>query len=125
MPKRKTATRSQGSVTAAEIEMLRRAIIDGYPWALRIKNDDTYRQTGLNFRLNILLSYVTGIAAGPGVFCAGGEHPSRETVAAVKAELQDEIDEAEKRFKGLFIGKRHRDSFFREQNLYSPPRREY
>ena len=124
MPKRKTKQRA-AAVSPREIEALRRAIMDGYPWALRIKGDDTYRQTGLNFRLNILLSYVTGIAAGPGVFCAGGEHPSRKTVAAVKAELKDEIDEAEKRFKGIFIGKRHRDSFFREQNPYSPPRREY
>jgi hypothetical protein len=124
MPKRKTKQRA-AAVSPREIEALRRAIMDGYPWALRIKGDDKFRQTGLSLRLNILLSYITGIAAGAGVFLSGGEHPSRETVAAVKAELKDDIENAEKRFKGSFVGKRHADSFFRDINPYSPPRREY
>jgi hypothetical protein len=124
MPKRKTKQRA-AAVSPREIEALRRAIQAGFPWALRVKGDDTFRTTGLSIRLNILLSYVTGIAAGACVFLSGGEHPSRETVAAVKAELKGDIANAEKRFKGIFVGKRHADSFFRDTNPYSPPRREY
>jgi hypothetical protein len=110
MPLRKIRARNS-SVTSQEVESLRRAITDGYPWLLHTQNN-VHRRTGLSLRLNILLSYVTGIVAGAGVFL-DEEHPSQETIANIKAELQADIDEAEERFKNTFTGKRRSDSFFR------------
>jgi hypothetical protein len=79
----------------------------------------------LTTELNILLSYITGISAGAGIYLAGEDHSSRETVAVVKALLKEEIAEAEKRYKNIFTGKRYQDSFFRYLNPQSPPRSEY
>ena len=123
MPKRKAAPRSR-SVNQRDVELLRGAIQNGFPWLLHTDNK-TFRQTGLSIQQNILLSYVTGIAAGAGVFLAGENHPSRETVAAVKEELKADIAEAERRYGRVFTGTRHKDNFFRFQNPYSPPRSEY
>ena len=124
MPRRKLRTRTTTNVSPREIEALRRAINEGYPWLLHTK-DNVYRRTGLNIRLNILLSYVTGISAGPCVYLGGEDHPTKETVAAVKTELMDDIAEAEARFKSVFTGKRRPDSFFRHTNPQSPTRSEY
>jgi hypothetical protein len=84
-----------------------------------------FRHTGLAIRQSILLSYVTGVVAGAGVFLSGEAHPSRETVAAVKAGLQNDIAEAEKRYKAIFTGKRRPDSFFRHQTPFNPRRAEF
>jgi hypothetical protein len=121
MPKRKTATRSQGSVTPAEIEMLRRAIAEGFPWICNV--DDEYRKPILNSRLNILLSYCTNISCLE-VFCSGYSHPSPETVKAVRAALQADINEAERRFESFDI-ERWSDADFRSTNPGQPPREEY
>ena len=118
MPKRKIKARS-GNVGLHEIETLRRAIGEGLPWLLHTA-DNTYRRTGLTTRQNILLSYVTGINSGAAVFLAGEPHPSRETVAYVKAQLQADIDEAEKRFKGVFTGKRRKGVFFAIRDQIRP-----
>lgn len=115
---------NRNNVSRHKIEALRRAIRDGYPWLLHT-NENVFRQTGLSIRENILLSYVTGISAGACVFLAGGDHPSKETVAAVKEELKADIAEAERRRGRVFTGTRHKDGFFRFQNPYSPPRSEY
>jgi hypothetical protein len=123
MPRRKKVLRNR-SVSSHDIEMLRRAIAEGYPWILH-QADNLYRHTGLTIQQNILLSYVTGIAAGVGVFLAGEDHPSKETVLAVRAELQADIDEAEERYKAVFTGERRHDKFFRHTNWNSPPRSEY
>jgi len=121
MPKRKTATRSQGSVTPAEIEMLRRAIAEGFPWICNVAGE--YRKPILNPRLSILLSYCTNISC-LAIFCAGYSHPSRETIKAVKAALQADINEAERRFASLDI-ERWSDADFRYTNPGQPAREEY
>ena len=121
MPKRKTATKSQGSVTAADIETLRRAIAEGFPWICKI--DDVYRKPILNSRLNILLSYCTNIPCLE-IFCAGYSHPSSETVKAVTAALQADINEAERRFASFDI-ERWTDADFRSTNPGQPPHEEY
>lgn len=107
MPRRKTRPRSAG-MSQHDIEVLRNAIREGFPWLLHTA-DKTRRVTGLTIRQNIVLTYVTGILAGAGVFLSGEDHPSKETVAAVKAELKNEIAEAEARYKSIFIGQRHSD----------------
>jgi hypothetical protein len=123
MPKRKRIARS-GNESAQDIETLRRKIQEGFPWLLHTA-DNTYRRTGLTTRQNILLAYITGINSGAAVFLAGEPHPSRETVAYVKAQLQADIDEAEKRFKGIFTGRRRTGIFFRDQGPNSPTRSEF
>ena len=107
-----------------DIEALRRAINEGYPWILHTA-DKTRRVTGLTIRQNIVLTYVTGILAGAGVFLSGEDHPSKETVAAVKAELKTEIAEAEARYESIFIGNRYYDGFFRHVGRRAPSRSEF
>jgi hypothetical protein len=109
VPIRSTRSRKVG---AADVAALRQAIRAGYPWLLHT-GDDIWRHTGLNTQQNIMLAYVTGISSGVAVFLAGEPHPSKEIVAAVKAELQVDIDAAERRFRKIFKGHRYRDSFFR------------
>jgi hypothetical protein len=111
MPRRKRTARSQ-VLNNRDVETLRRAIQDGYPWILHTESRE-YRRTGLSIPLSILLSYVTGISAGVAVFLGGEEHPTREVVTAVRAELKNDIAAAEERYKKIFTGKRHPESFFR------------
>jgi len=124
MPKRKTTTvREHGSVTPREIEQLREAIAQGFPW---VSNhvDNMYRQSGLPARLDILLSYVTGLGC-LSIFGSGYDHPSKQTVKAVKAELQSDIDAAEKRYASVCVGERFSDADFRQQFPHEMPRGEY
>ena len=107
-----------------DIEALRTAINKGIPWILH-SADKTCRGTGLTIRQSILLSHVTGITAGAAIFLSGEDHPSKETVAAVKAELESEIAEAEERYKSIFIGERHSDGFFRHVVSRVPSRSEF
>lgn len=123
MPRRKTRTRSAG-MSQHDIEALRRAINEGYPWILHTA-DTSRRVTGLTIGQSILLSHVTGITAGAAIFLSGEDHPSKETVAAVKAELKTEIAEAEARYKSIFIGERHSDGFFRHVFSWAPSRSEF
>ena len=118
MPLRRKRTRS-GNISPHDIEALRGAIHEGYPWILH-STDNVFRVTGLTTMQNILLSYATGIAAGAAIFLSGEDHPSKEAVAAVKAELKSEIAEAEARCKSIFIRERHRDGYFRD---VGPPSR--
>jgi hypothetical protein len=123
--RRKQIVRSHGgSVSAHDIEALRRAIQAGFPWLLHTE-DRTYRRSGLTLAQGVLLSYITGIAAGAAVFLAGNPHPSRKTVASVKGELKDEIAEAEKRFKSIFKGQRRSYDFFRYEGPQAPKRKEF
>ena len=125
MPKRKAAARSR-TLNQRDVELLREAIRNGFPWLLHTADDPfRSRRTGLTIQQNILLSHVTGITAGAGVFLSGEDHPTEETVAAVKAELQADIAEAERRYGQMFTGTQHKDGFFRFQNPYSPERSEY
>jgi len=98
MPKRKAAARSR-TLNQRDVELLREAVRAGFPWLLHTADDPfRSRRTGLTIQQNILLSHVTGITAGAGVFLSGEDHPTEETVAAVKAELQADIAEAERRY---------------------------
>lgn len=123
MAKRKTKPRSNDSVSPHEIEKLRNSIREGYPWVCH-HADNQYRQSRLGARLDILLSYCTGIGS-LSVFGTGYDHPSRQTVKAVKAQLKPDIAEAERRFKDVFRGERYTDADFRQVFPHHPPRKEY
>ena len=123
MPRRKIRSRTTSSVTPREIEALRSAIQNDMPWLLHTDHK-VFRRTGLSIRLNILLAHVTGITSGVSVFLSGESHPSRETVAAVKAQLQDDIAAAEKRFASFKI-ERWSGADLRRTNPFSPGRTEY
>src|SRR5262245_52410525 len=109
MPLRKRTLRSR-NLNQHDIEVLRTAIREGVPWLLHQK-DNQFRSSGLDIRHGILLSYVTHVLCGPGVFLAGEEHPSREIVEAVRAELADDIAVAEKRYRKIFTGRHYPESF--------------
>lgn len=101
MPVRKKRPQAQRiNVSSREIEQLRKAIQDGYPWMLH-HTDRMFRQTGLDIRANILLSYVTRISAGVAPFLPGENHPSKKTVLAVREQLKDDIAAAEKKYKSM------------------------
>ena len=120
--KTKSRTRFQGSVSNGEIQQLRDAISQGYPWICEI-DDGVYHPAVLNAKLNILLSYLTNIPCLE-IHCVGDPHPSPETIAAVKAQLKEDIGSAEQRFKKFKI-ERWRDEDFRRVNPGQPPREEY
>jgi hypothetical protein len=125
MPKRKTTTvRQHGSVSPHEIEKLRDAVNRGFPWFFN-HPDNQYRQSGLSSRLNILLSYVTGIYSMD-VGCAGGSHPSKETVETVRAILNDDLVRADEMY-GHFVPFEDRWSYqdLFEQSPNQPPRDVY
>jgi hypothetical protein len=112
MPVRRLRIARRGIVTSKDIEALRGALKLGWPWIFH-HIDGRYRRADLlTTEQNILLSYVTGISCGPAVYCGGGDHPSKATVKAVRAELKDDIAEAEKQFEGIFRGERHSYAFF-------------
>jgi hypothetical protein len=109
--KRPQAQRS--GISQRDIESLREAICLGYPW-LYHHADNMYRPSTLDFRLEILLAYVTGI--GTLAVWTGHtteDHPSKETVVAVKKLLKPDIRAAETKFKNVFTGERYSDDDFR------------
>jgi hypothetical protein len=112
MPVRRLRIARRGVVTQKDVEVLRQAIRVGLPWVCHHIDGRYRRDDLLTTEQNILLSYVTGISCGAAVYLGGGDHPSRKTVKAVKAELQADIDEAEKKFGGIFRGERHSYDFF-------------
>jgi hypothetical protein len=124
MPRRKLTVRNR-NLSQIDIEALRQAIREGWPWITETADNRFRENFNLTIRQSIVLSYITGIAGSCAVYLAGEDHPSRETVAAVKAELNEDIAEAEKRFGPQFVGKRHSDSFFRCLKPNSPPRSEF
>ena len=124
MARRKAKPRNLNSVSPHEIEQLRDAINRGFPWFFK-HPDNQYRQSGLSSRLNILLSYVTGIYSMD-VGCAGGSHPSKETVETVRAILNDDLVRADEKY-GHFVPFEDRWSYHDlfEQGPNQPSREEY
>src|SRR5918996_651297 len=106
MPVRRTRARSRTTISPHDIEALRGAIRDGWPWRFHI--DPVYHPDPLNTELSILLAYITGVHPSCAVYLGGGDHPSRKTVKAVKAELQADIAEGEAKARQLGFKKKKR-----------------
>lgn len=125
MPKRKALdVRSHGSVTQREIEELRAVIRQGHPW-VHYRPGRKYCPSGLNTRLDILLSYVCGVF-GLGVGLAGGSHPSKQTVEHVRSVLNDDLVESFEKY-GHLVSDEDRWSYedLFQQGPGQPPREEY
>jgi hypothetical protein len=114
MPIRSKRPQAQRSdISQRDIESLREAIRLGYPWIYH-HVDNVYRPSTLEFRLELLLSYATGIGSmAVWTDPTSERHPSKETVAAVKKLLKADIRDAEKRFRKVFVGERYTDDDFR------------
>ena len=114
MPERKKRLRAERSgISQRDIEALRGAIEQGYPW-LYHNVDRIFYPSTLESRLEILLAYLTGIGT-MAVWCdpSTENHPSKATIAAVKKLLKADIRAGEKKFKKIFAGERYTDDDFR------------
>jgi hypothetical protein len=100
MPRRKEKTRISKGVSPHDIEALRNALREGWPW--RLHEDETFRQVPLDTRLQIMISHLTGIFT---IACGfpSDPHPSDETVSYLRSQLAVELDEGEKRWGGLAL----------------------
>jgi hypothetical protein len=97
MPRRMNRKRSS-AISDRDIELLRNAILEGWPW--RLKEDEMYRSIPLDEKLQIILSHLTGVFTLPCGFPTD-PHPSDETVASLRSELAADLKQAEKQWGAL------------------------
>jgi hypothetical protein len=122
MPRRMTRNRSS-AISGRDIELLRGAILEGWPW--RLKEDDIYCAIPLDEKLQIILSHLTGVFTLPCGFPTD-PHPSDETVAFLQNELAADLKQAEKQWGALVPRKdRWHSDDLRERNPSWGPRETY
>lgn len=100
MPVRKKTSRDQSGITQRDVDLLRKAIKDGYPWICH--ESDMFVPSPVDDRLEIMLSYATGIFT----LSVGYEpdaHPAPATVKFLKKVLADVLHAAEKKWSHLKI----------------------
>ena len=111
-------------LSAVAAQQLRAVIRQGHPW-VHYRPGGKYCPSGLNTRLDILLSYVCGVF-GLGVGLAGGSHPSKQTVEHVRSVLNDDLVESFEKY-GHLVSDEDRWSYedLFQQGPDQPPREEY
>jgi hypothetical protein len=122
MPRRMIRNRSS-AISARDIELLRNAIREGWPW--RLHEDGMFRTIPLDEKLQIILSHLTGVFTLASGFPTD-PHPSDETVAFLRSELGADLKQAEKQWGRLVPKKdRWRSKDLRERNPSWDPREAY
>jgi hypothetical protein len=122
MPRRTVTTRSS-NINDRDIESLRAAIREGWPW--RFYESDKYQSVPLPEKLQICASHLTGVWT---ISCAfpTDPHPSDETVAFLRSELAADLKQAEKQWGALVPRKdRWHPDDLRERHPSWGPRETY